>query len=676
MAKQNFLAGGYYGKLGMTVGQRWKNIRTIRTYVIPHNPRTPSQQANRGKFGDCVFYAQVANQMNFNATCFQHESITKWNYRMKTARALQDLGLDELMRFPLYPSDFSVPYLITEASVTQFFDQTHIEVTVGGTLPETERVLNLLLLLPGTEPWQDRLAICQGTNSSADYSKFTFRLPEDLPLSEGLQGRFISIDDEDSSTDLISSTQLSIPIATIDEHEFNTTVRDISRTNNTFTITLSEPYQSGTMSVTVDRLKEVNNGLWETLTSLDVSLINNGGYFALAFTCPNADNQNLWAFPAGSELHIASISLSNSTTLATATDKTLALSSSDLTRTYKNTFTSQTRNGSTYYFNISKALPYDDSKSGAVMARAIVNGTWQNLICTGYTIGDSWIEWNSGITDVQLLPAFPSGATVTANVTIVGKGVTYTPETVTAQSVVGSSDLVRIITAQPQMRSSSGVAYIVFPLSGLTSKADTTVQLQTKHNKYLFEQTQSYEWVYNADSEGLVMYTNDEYGLPFALNGSWFNGTSTVFAIASGVTYRLQTQSFFFDSHLVTPFVSGATPNTVFLSNFTVDFNAPSGGTVPTYSADGFEDFYQCSIASTELGINSDGEDIDLDSVDWGSSSVTYGFTCEWNPELEEGLEGLGTLHFTDVVASMTKNGVKCNFQFSIESGTVDIDTQ
>lgn len=116
MAKQNFLSGGYYGKLGQTVGQRWKNIRTIRTYVIPHNPRTAIQQANRGKFGDCVFYAQVGNQMNFNATCFEHESMTKWNYRMKTARNLQDLNMEELMRFPLYPTNFSVPYLITVPS--------------------------------------------------------------------------------------------------------------------------------------------------------------------------------------------------------------------------------------------------------------------------------------------------------------------------------------------------------------------------------------------------------------------------------------------------------------------------------------------------------------------------------------------------------------------------------
>ena len=30
MAIQNFLSGGYYGKLGATVGQRWKNKQNLR----------------------------------------------------------------------------------------------------------------------------------------------------------------------------------------------------------------------------------------------------------------------------------------------------------------------------------------------------------------------------------------------------------------------------------------------------------------------------------------------------------------------------------------------------------------------------------------------------------------------------------------------------------------------
>ena len=349
MAKQNFLAGGYYGKLGQTVGQRWKNIRTIRTYVIPHNPRTAVQQANRGKFGDCVFYAQVANQMNFDATCFVHESMTKWNYRMKTARGLQDLGLEELMRFPLYPTDFSVPYLISGASVTRLIDATHIEVTVEGTLPEAQRVLNLILLLPGTEDWKDRLAICQGENTAANPSVFTFRLPEDLTLSDGLQGRFISIDDTDSSTDLISSSQIPIAIATTDVHTFDTTVTAISRQSDYFRFTFTEPYNNGTNAVSGVSLSCVVKGAIVTLSAASPTLINDNGYFALVFPFTASAGEEIPALPSGSSLTIGSISSISALVEATAENVTESISdTSDLMREFSTFYDIQNQLGNGY----------------------------------------------------------------------------------------------------------------------------------------------------------------------------------------------------------------------------------------------------------------------------------------------------------------------------------------
>lgn len=349
MAKQNFLSGGYYGKLGQTVGQRWKNIRTIRTYVIPHNPRTAIQQANRGKFGDCVFYAQVGNQMNFNATCFVHESMTKWNYRMKTARNLQDLNMEELMRFPLYPTSFSVPYLITAASITQLIDATHIQVTVEGTLPSVKRVLNLLLLLPGAEDWKDRLAICQGENTAENPNVFTFRLPEDLHLSDGLQGRFISIDDADSATDLISSGQIEIPIEGVDIHTFDTTVTAISRQDGYFRFTFAEPFNNGTNAVSGVSLSCVVKGAIVTLSVDSPTLINDNGYFALTVPFTASATEEIPALPNGSSLLIESVSSISSTVEATAENVTESVEdSTDLIREFS-TITNISQVGSSLF---------------------------------------------------------------------------------------------------------------------------------------------------------------------------------------------------------------------------------------------------------------------------------------------------------------------------------------
>lgn len=112
MAIFNTLAGGYYGKLGATVGQRWKNKRTLRTYVIPANPRTEKQQANRGTFKEAIFYAQVAQAMNPKTKVFDTSTMTLWNKRMSLARSLQTSFARDLERLPLYPESFTPPILL------------------------------------------------------------------------------------------------------------------------------------------------------------------------------------------------------------------------------------------------------------------------------------------------------------------------------------------------------------------------------------------------------------------------------------------------------------------------------------------------------------------------------------------------------------------------------------
>ena len=50
MGKMNLLKGKWDGKVGQTVGAKWKNKATIRTYSIPSNPNTQAQQDVRGAF--------------------------------------------------------------------------------------------------------------------------------------------------------------------------------------------------------------------------------------------------------------------------------------------------------------------------------------------------------------------------------------------------------------------------------------------------------------------------------------------------------------------------------------------------------------------------------------------------------------------------------------------------
>lgn len=59
MGKMNLLKGKWDGKVGQTVGAKWKNKATIRTYSIPSNPNTMAQQSVRGAFKSMSQYVAM-----------------------------------------------------------------------------------------------------------------------------------------------------------------------------------------------------------------------------------------------------------------------------------------------------------------------------------------------------------------------------------------------------------------------------------------------------------------------------------------------------------------------------------------------------------------------------------------------------------------------------------------
>lgn len=103
MAKQNFLNGSYIGKLGDTVGQRWKDQHIIRSYVKPQNPKTPAQEANRQLFATANRLAQEA--MNINGHTGVWDTSTKPEYAQRVGQAMRRLllGYSEQDSLPLYP---------------------------------------------------------------------------------------------------------------------------------------------------------------------------------------------------------------------------------------------------------------------------------------------------------------------------------------------------------------------------------------------------------------------------------------------------------------------------------------------------------------------------------------------------------------------------------------------
>lgn len=71
MGKLNILKAAYYGKVGETVGAKWKNKNTVRVLTIPSNPNTQAQQTVRTVFRDMskfisLFSDQIKNVSALN----------------------------------------------------------------------------------------------------------------------------------------------------------------------------------------------------------------------------------------------------------------------------------------------------------------------------------------------------------------------------------------------------------------------------------------------------------------------------------------------------------------------------------------------------------------------------------------------------------------------------------
>lgn len=212
MAIFNTLAGGYYGKLGATVGQRWKNKRVLRTYVIPANPRTEKQQANRGTFKEAIIFAQLAQAMNPRTNCFDTSKITLWNNRMSLARTLQKLDTWDLNKLPLYPQNFVPPLIIEPTAIIEEYNSAE-EVYINVVSDEDLTGRTLVFLFSnydtGNTPDDFSLGIGQ-VEDSTNYAWVRFNRPlweGETPPQVNVLGdiRIISCDDSDSSVDMAAS---------------------------------------------------------------------------------------------------------------------------------------------------------------------------------------------------------------------------------------------------------------------------------------------------------------------------------------------------------------------------------------------------------------------------------------------------------------------------------------
>ena len=310
MAIQNFLSGGYYGKLGQTIGQRWKNKRTVKAYAVPTNPRTEKQQANRGRFAYGVKLAQLAQAATYRSLLFSSESNTEWALRMSVAKNATDSGITGLDAVPLCPTGFVPKYLITNAILQNPGATSAPVLELKGTLPDVSQIFAILINNGEIEPGIENTAIM--------YSEFnpdtkTVILPDSLigKIKQGMKVRIISYSQSLSISEISMSYSLDIEINALPDFVLTADKMSFTQTQTLKRLVLAnvdDASASGDVNLTVI----YNYGIEGTgVTQLVLPLKNDGSKIYVEFETPNQnDNDALSSYvTSAGELSVASVAI-------------------------------------------------------------------------------------------------------------------------------------------------------------------------------------------------------------------------------------------------------------------------------------------------------------------------------------------------------------------------------
>lgn len=441
MAIQNFVAGGFYGKLGQLVGQRWKNKRTIRTYTIPTNPRTPAQQANRGVFAEATRYAQMAMSMNWKAPQWDTTAVPLWGQRVKRARELLSTTQNVLDKVPIYPLDFVPEYGILAVYKTGTQTATSITLSVVGTLPSVNRAISVLVGYLNEETGLYDIELFSSTLIIGAEATFTIQGIDTSKINENTVISFCSNDDVDFSNEAVFCPQTTFATLTTD---WDSNILSVSRSGTTFTITFAEEAKEITSHNVTASIFCVSRGKWVTVSPV-LTLGSSGGNLTAYFTqSVLEENSEIYAFPYGSTITINGSIVSGGNTLTPINTSQQSTQNDDLTREWNNTVTLQSVSEDSFVISLVDKVT---SASTTYTIKTLVGGRFtgadytQNFQAVG-SFSDMGNEItvpkpDSGTISVLQLTA---DSVITMESPLVSNGVSYSPKITTAQAIPYSND--------------------------------------------------------------------------------------------------------------------------------------------------------------------------------------------------------------------------------------------
>lgn len=439
MAKQNIISGGFYGKVGQLVGQRWHNIRTVRSYVKPRNPRTEKQQANRHAFSKVTENAQIAMQMNYHTPAFDTTANSEWALRMSSGSMLQKSGNAGFNLIPLFPYGYIPKYTLEKIILKEKRGTTSAIFEVQGDLPTNNRELSVLIGYKATEEEEYTIDLYTALLLVGDTCTFELQMADNSVLNSLTKFLIVTNDDVNNNNEMLYCPQTLMSEPEIIDRDFNAEVVGVERDNKTFTITLAEPFIEAETTLKDISVHGVSSGVFVTEDINNAQLIEHNGYFAIRFEQTITTPSDIFAFPEGSEISIGEITAKNAAYNLHSVNVEKDLISTDLERSLDCTMKeSGTLSGDTLIVFNQPFFSASYAKKSA-SAKAIINGELTTFTPTLGTVagrnGYLAVAVQKSSYTYTDTPIFANGSSVTfGGIRGVANGVTYIAENFTVNA--------------------------------------------------------------------------------------------------------------------------------------------------------------------------------------------------------------------------------------------------
>jgi len=333
VAIQNFSGGGFYGKLGVHVGQRLYDRFILRTYVKTPNPKTPNQMRVRGDFSRTSKRASFSLNLNPRTPQISTQTMPAIAARNKVAIALEKSGAADLDLLPLFELERQPNFLLNKIALVRQ-DNARAYFQISGNLPLVSRNISAVFILDDEDFELENCQITSGAYvlSGADYNLYLEK-PSIWTFDDKTRIVLISNDDAQNQNTFVWLPCSYIDPAPLPERNFDFTISAFTRNGNIFEIVFNETYITGAQNFENFVLHCVSDGSFGDFSIESPTMTDKNGKFAIQFSSPNSNEFEIWAFPSGSKFTISNLVIYGDEIILKAQNAEVSLTSSDLTRT-------------------------------------------------------------------------------------------------------------------------------------------------------------------------------------------------------------------------------------------------------------------------------------------------------------------------------------------------------